>query len=102
MSAANDASNKSHGYHSGPSAPDVPGYIYGLIGLGGIAFLWALGAFLLFRRSTAGRVILIIMSSISLIGAAISAIGGNPAGLVLGWSHWPSSSVLGPVPPVTG
>ncbi|MFI6957190.1 hypothetical protein ACIBJI_27450 [Nocardia sp. NPDC050408] len=81
-----EESNKSHEYGSyAPAAPAVPGYIYGLIALGGlIAVLWLLGAILLFRRSTAGRVILIIMSSLSLIGSAMSIATGNPAGAVVG------------------
>jgi hypothetical protein len=81
-----DENNKSHEYYSHtPAAPEVPGYVFGLIGLGGlIAFLWLLGAILLFRRSTAGRVILIIMSSLSLIGSATSIATGNPEVAVVG------------------
>ncbi|MEV6428480.1 hypothetical protein [Nocardia sp. NPDC051463] len=62
----------------------MPDFLFGLVALGGIAaFLWLLGAILLFRRSPAGRVILIIMSSLSLAGIGISAATSNPAGFVL-------------------
>ncbi|MEV2224871.1 hypothetical protein AB0E01_34055 [Nocardia vinacea] len=78
--------NRSHNDHSfGPSAPEVPEYVYGLIGLGAvIALLWLFGAILLFRRSTAGRVILIVLSSLGLIGTIITAINGARGGLVVG------------------
>ncbi|MCP2294757.1 hypothetical protein APR11_001164 [Nocardia amikacinitolerans] len=48
------------------------------IGVGAlIAMLWLLGALLLFMRQTAGRVIVIGLSSIALIGALVLvAIGG--------------------------
>lgn len=83
--AAISESNKSDYRRYGASPPEVPGYVYALIALGGlIAFLWLLGAILLFRRSTAGRVILIIMSSLSLIGSVMSIITGNPIGAVVG------------------
>ncbi|WP_433729720.1 hypothetical protein ACQP0C_01140 [Nocardia sp. CA-129566] len=81
-----DESNKSHDYGShAPAAPPVPGYVYALIALGGlIAFLWLLGAALLFRRRTAGRVILIIMSSLSLIGSALGIVTGTLVSVIVG------------------
>ncbi len=52
------------------------------------ALLWLLGSILLFRRKTAGRVILIILSTIALlisaISVAVSASEGAPPGLVAG------------------
>ncbi|MFQ6325638.1 hypothetical protein ACLMAL_05805 [Nocardia sp. CWNU-33] len=80
------AKNEVNNHHSfGPSAPEVPDFLFGLVALGGVAaFLWLLGAILLFRRSSAGRVILIIMSSLSLVGLAISAATSNPAAFVVG------------------
>ncbi|MGW4738040.1 hypothetical protein [Nocardia xishanensis] len=55
------------------------------IGVGAlIAMLWLLGALLLFMRQTAGRVIIIGMSSIALLGALVLvAIGGVAGGLPL-------------------
>ncbi|WP_280305585.1 hypothetical protein [Nocardia neocaledoniensis] len=50
---------------------------------GGLAvgLLWLLGSILLFRRKTAGRVILILLSSIALIGGGIAtAIGASGSG----------------------
>jgi len=83
--AAISESNKSDYRRYGAPPPEVPGYVYGLIALGGlIAFLWLLGAILLFRRSTAGRVILIILSSLSLIGSASSIVTGKPIGAIVG------------------
>ncbi|MGS2807920.1 hypothetical protein [Nocardia sp. MW-W600-9] len=52
------------------------------------ALLWLLGSILLFRRKTAGRVILIILSTIGLlisaISVAVSAGEGAPPALVAG------------------
>ncbi|WP_280222609.1 hypothetical protein [Nocardia neocaledoniensis] len=46
-----------------------------------IGLLWLLGSILLFRRKTAGRVILILLSSIALIGGGITtAIGASGSG----------------------
>ncbi|MEV0334725.1 hypothetical protein [Nocardia sp. NPDC050717] len=50
---------------------------------GGLAvgLLWLLGSILLFRRKTAGRVILIVLSSIAVIGGGIAtAIGASGSG----------------------
>ncbi|MEV0061039.1 hypothetical protein [Nocardia sp. NPDC050718] len=52
------------------------------------ALLWLLGSILLFRRKTAGRVILIILSTIGLlisaISVAIAASEGAPPAVVIG------------------
>ncbi|MET8773604.1 hypothetical protein ABZV58_01125 [Nocardia sp. NPDC004654] len=55
------------------------------IGVGAlIAMLWLLGALLLFMRQTAGRVIIIGLSAIALLGALVLvAIGGVAGGLPL-------------------
>ncbi|WP_431966387.1 hypothetical protein [Nocardia sp. bgisy134] len=55
------------------------------IGVGAlVALLWLLGALLLFMRQTAGRVIVIGMSSIALLGALVLvALGGIAGGLPL-------------------
>ncbi|WP_067836190.1 hypothetical protein [Nocardia lijiangensis] len=55
------------------------------IGVGAlVAMLWLLGALLLFMRQTAGRVIIIGLSSIALLGAfVLVAIGGVAGGMPL-------------------
>ncbi|WP_431955255.1 hypothetical protein [Nocardia lijiangensis] len=55
------------------------------IGIGAlVALLWLLGALLLFMRQTAGRVIIIGLSSIALLGAfVLVAIGGVMGGMPL-------------------
>ncbi|MET8878662.1 hypothetical protein [Nocardia sp. NPDC004604] len=86
LCVAINESNKSSDYRRyGAPPPEVPGYVYALIALGGlIAFLWLLGAMLLFRRRTAGRVILIIMSSLSLIGSVLGIVTHNPITVIVG------------------
>ncbi|WP_433197468.1 hypothetical protein ACQP1G_01085 [Nocardia sp. CA-107356] len=81
-----NANNKAHDYSRfGPTAPEVPGYVYGLVALGAVvALLWLLGAILLFRRSSAGRVILIMLSSLSLIGSVVNVATGRTEIGVLG------------------
>jgi hypothetical protein len=98
ISAKNEA-NSDHGF--GPSAPEVPDFLFGLVALGAIAaFLWLLGAILLFRRSPAGRVILIIMSALSLVGLGISAATANLASLHLSCPRSPTVRRLLTVSPL--
>ncbi|MFB7878235.1 hypothetical protein ACFC06_23550 [Nocardia sp. NPDC056064] len=53
------------------------------LALGGIAcLLWLLGAILLFRRKTAGRVIVIILSTLATLGglASLATVAASPVG----------------------
>lgn len=63
---------------------DGEAYLYGVVAvIGAIALLWLMGGILLFRRKTAGRVILIVMSALGVLGnlGTMGVSGGARGGL---------------------
>ncbi|MFD3747097.1 hypothetical protein [Nocardia sp. NPDC058633] len=71
------------------SSIDAPVVMVPLIVGGGVCLLWFLGSILLFRRKAAGRVILIMLSSLAVLGMGVSTVvslgnTGDPAPTIIG------------------